>query len=47
MSYSYVGAIAEAIRTFDFGNYGLDVVDEVKDEDWVNDLAQHIRDAFI
>lgn len=34
--------VARYIREFDFGNYALDEVDMVKDEEWVDDLALYI-----
>ena len=44
---TFVETIAEAIRSFDFDDYGLDDLEEIKDLDWVDDLAQHIWDSFL
>jgi hypothetical protein len=46
--------IIEAIRRFDFSNYGLDDLDELKEQpstgvgtdSWVHDLAAHIARAI-
>lgn len=44
------GAVADAIRRFDWGDYGLDNVDEtLRDsgtQDWVDDLAQAVARAL-
>ena len=34
--------IAKYIREFDFSNYGMDDVDDLKDEEWLEGLALHI-----
>ncbi|WP_440100061.1 hypothetical protein [Streptosporangium sp. H16] len=39
-------AVVEAVRGFDFGDYGLDSLDELKDEQWVPDLAQAVVDRI-
>lgn len=39
------GVIATAVRDFDFSNYGMDDVDEIKDETWVLHLAEGIVQA--
>lgn len=38
--------IEEAIRDFSFSDYGMDDVDEIKNEEWVPDLATHIITAL-
>ncbi|WP_435111898.1 hypothetical protein [Nocardiopsis synnemataformans] len=39
---AFASAVAAAVRSFDFGNYGLDEVDDVIDEEWADRLAAHI-----
>jgi hypothetical protein len=38
--------IVSAIRSFNFGNYGLDMLDEIKDEEWLTDLATHVDETL-
>lgn len=41
-----IGNIWQAILAFNFSDYGLDMVDEVKEEQWASDLAHEIAEAL-
>lgn len=38
--------ILDAIRSFAFDDYGMDGVEQIKDEEWAPDLARHIAAAL-